>query len=105
MLQLGTTQLGLTWTDVSGAAQLGARILLDPYLPQAITLVTQIADEATGPSGSDPGSPGVGIQDLIFPMKAVLFVQRNPWAPWVGGLVVLAVPFLLGMATARLVWK
>ncbi len=94
--------LGLSWSDVTGAVSLGTRILADPYLPQVIQLATQIADANTGPGGSSSGEPGIGLRDAIFPLKAYLFSLRNPWAPWVVGAGVLLVPFLLGMAVGRL---
>jgi hypothetical protein len=98
-------EIGIAWGDVTDAVVLSTRILQDPYLPQAIKLVTQIADASTGPSGVNAGQPGIGLRDAIFPLKVYLYSLKHPWVPWVAGAGVFLVPFLLGLAVARLTQK
>lgn len=93
---------GLAWSDMTGAINLGVRILADPALPDVIKVATEIADLQTGPSGRTPNAPGVGLSDLVAPMRAYAYVLRHPWVPWVAGAGVFLVPFLLGMATMKL---
>ena len=69
-------------------------VIDDPAFPQVIARIKTLHEiEASKPKA--PGAPappaGVGLDKAVPILDAVIYVRRNPWAPWlVGGLLLLA---------------
>ena len=87
--------------DLGQYSSLIYKAATDPYLPQVLDLASQIAALNTGPTGSDPGAPGIGLVDFVAPLKTYVYVKKNPWAPYLGVALLLGAPFALGYAIGR----
>lgn len=95
--------LGLDVGDLPGII---SDVLKDPALPEVLSLVQQIVDIETQNSGGSSGGSsgtGVGLRDFVTPLRAYVFVRRNPWVPYAAAAGVFLVPFLLGVVVGRAV--
>lgn len=89
------------WTDFVGYAELGVKLLADPALPHVLQLGQQIAAAETGPSGNNPGAPGIGLEHAVLPLEIFLFTRRHPWVPYVALPLALLLPFGIGLLVGR----
>jgi hypothetical protein len=103
-MMVRSDNLGLDVGDLPGII---SDVLKDPALPEVLSLVQQIVDIETHSSGgsSTSSSPGVGLRDFVTPLRAYVFVRRNPWVPYAAAVGVFLVPFLLGVVVGRVVSK
>jgi len=72
----------------------------DPAFPRVIAQIKELHEiEAAKAGPSTPEAPtppaakaGIGLNKAVPFLNAVIYAQRNPWAPWVaGGLVLLLI--------------
>lgn len=80
--------------DTIGTALQGAgAIASDPALGEVLLLVNQLKQiNASKPSSGG----GVGMADLVTPLRAFVFYEENPWVGPVAIAAILGLPFLLG---------
>ena len=99
---------GATVAGVAGGA------VADPYLPevacrlsplQALTTGRTPAQILTGKKTTVPvpackatplGQKGIGVEQAIRPLRAAVYVGRNPSVVWLGAAAIVGVPLLLG---------
>lgn len=72
-------------------------IILDPALPRIINHLLELNKLEQKPGG--PHVPGIGLRHVEQPLKAYIWVRKNPWAFPVGIAALLGIPFLLGYFT------
>lgn len=102
---------GIVGTAVGGAT--------DPYLPEVICRIGEIQALTTGRTPlqtlfgkkptvavvpckpAPPGKGGIGLEHAVKPLRAIVYLQRNPIAVWLGITAVLAVPMTLGFILGR----
>lgn len=90
-------ELGSVVDDVISKFPVLLDVLEDPYLPTVLDLLKQVSNLPSAPIQG----PGIGLKAAVFPLRSYLYVRRNPWVPWVAGVAVLAIPFVLGMVVGR----
>lgn len=70
------------------------KIVMDPYFFEVAKRVKVLYDIEAAKSGAAPSAgviPGSGLQKLIGPLDALIYLRQNPWAFWlgVGGIIAL----------------
>lgn len=65
------------------------RVVDDPAFPTLMQRVQTITDMPSSGGGSGGGS--VGLAKAVPILDGYIFALRNPWAPWLVGLGILAV--------------
>jgi hypothetical protein len=78
-----------------GAIPAAADVLADPALPAVIEQVTVLRSLQT----SSGGGPGIGLSNVVTPLKVYVATQRSPWIIPAAVVVLLGVPFMLGRAS------
>jgi hypothetical protein len=91
----------------------------DPYLPEAICRVSQLqalskdrtpmqtlfGKKPTGPvpacAPTPPGQKGMGLEKVIAPLRAMVYVNQNPAMAWLGLAAVFGTPLLIGFMIGR----
>jgi hypothetical protein len=91
------TIMGTTHALEAGAIPAATEVLRDPALPEVIRQVTVI--KSTEKAGG--GGPGIGLSNVVGPLKVYAATRLHPWLIPVGVVVLLGVPFLIGRATKR----
>lgn len=95
------SSVGETGLDRLGTLTSAAKYILeDPALGQIGEMIVELHRlEQRRPTVSQPtppSTPGIGLQRFVLPLKAYVYVRRNPWVLPVGVAALLAIPFLLG---------
>lgn len=89
-------------TSAGGALGTGAKVVQDPYLPEVLCMVDQLAQIEAGQRVTPcvriaPGRPGgVGLRKVVPAMRAYVYAEQNPWAYPVAIGAAVGIPFLLG---------
>lgn len=93
---------------LTNALSATALVLEDPALPEVVSILRQFhALEQKAPSTTRPGAPkppavpGIGLKRAVPPLRALLWIRKNPWSLPVGAFALLAIPALLGYAAGR----
>ena len=112
-------ELGLSWDDVAQAAsniwnkagpvlEAGVAVVNDPYLPQVACEVMRLqAIQAKRPPGppcpspKNPGNKGVGLQYVVKPLKAFVYLRQHPWILPAGAAAAVGLIFAVGYAAGR----
>ena len=47
----------------------------------------------------------MGLSAAIFPLEAIIFVQKNPWIPYVALPMAVLLPFGIGLLVGRAIAK
>lgn len=110
--------LGSTWDDALSVVK-GMSGSVDPYLPEVLCRVDQIralrkdrsaiqalfGKAPTVPvpdcATTAPGLPGVGVEQAVAPLRAYVYMNKNPAVVWLGLTAALMIPFLLGYSVGR----
>ena len=108
LVKCGQSAIG---TAIGGAA--------DPYLPEMLCRVTQLQALGKGRTPlqtlfgkkptvpipacvtTPPGKGGIGLERAIKPMRALVYVNKNPATVWLGLTALLGVPMLIGYAIGK----
>ena len=103
----GEITLGGTASDVANKV---AMLAGDPALPTVVDLVKQLyaleASRPGGPPAPKPTGPvnykaGIGLSAAVGPLKAILYVRKNPWVVPAAVAGILGLPLLLGFTLGR----
>jgi hypothetical protein len=80
--------------NVSTVAAATTKILSDPALGEVAALILELQlyarDEQSG------GGAGIGLKDIVTPLKYYVALKRNPSLGWLGLGALIGMPFLLG---------
>lgn len=89
-------------TQAGGALGTGAKVVSDPYLPEVLCYVDQLAQiEAGGKVTACPRLPagrvgGIGLRKVVTPLRAYVYAEQHPWVYPVAIGAAIGIPFLLG---------
>ncbi len=78
----------------SEGAQALQNVLTDPALPRIQLLLAKL-------NKIDPSPSGIGLSDVVVPLRAYVYSKRNPWVVPVVVLAFLGIPLLAGYLTAK----
>ena len=87
---------------VLSTASAAAAVATDPALPTVVDLVLRLKAIESGkspPSGSSAPSSGVGLRNVVAPLKMFIAIQERPWILPVTVIGVLGVAFAAGYLT------
>lgn len=111
--------MGDAFTDLIKCGSGIAGGLADPYLPEVMCRITQLKALTAGRTplqamfGKKPTSPvpacattrlgqkGIGIERLVKPLRALVYVHQHPATAWLGLTALLGVPMLVGYMIGR----
>jgi len=98
-------------TAIGGAA--------DPYFPEAICRITQLRALREGRTPVQalfgkkptvpvpqcvqmpPGQKGIGVEKVLKPLRALVYVNQHPATVWLGLTALLGTPILIGYMIGR----
>jgi hypothetical protein len=89
----------------TGASQLhstataAAAIATDPYLPEVVDLVIKL--QSAEKSSSSGGGPGVGLRNVVGPLRTFVKIQEKPWILPVVVIGVFGTIFAAGYFTRK----
>lgn len=90
-------------TSVTGAIGTAATAAQDPYLPETICHVRQLAElEASGKVTTgcavtpDGLRGGIGLRKLVKPLRGYVYAEQNKWVYPVAIGAAVGIPFLIG---------
>lgn len=99
--------IGSALSSISGTIGTAGAIASDPYLPEVICHIEQLAQikrrEPVKACAAIPaGRPGgIGLGKGMIPLRAYVYAERNPWAWPVGIGAALGIPMLLGYVLGK----
>lgn len=104
------TNVGTLLSRVPQYIGTAAQVMEDPALPalaERIRLLRQIEEARKLEEGRNEGVPpkpvvGVGLEKVIKPLDALIYVRRKPWVPYVLAGAIVAVPLAVGFGVGRL---
>ena len=88
--------------DLASVLSTASDVAADPYLPELICRIQQLKNINNGQAvaicaETPEGIPGgVGIGNLMMPLRGYVYAQQNKWVYPVAILAILGIPFLLG---------
>lgn len=85
---------------VGSALEAGKAILDDPALPKLTGYVLELKTLQTKRGGGAP-TKGIGLSDIVTPVKYYVAFQKNRWIAPVAALAILGLPFLLGYSVGK----
>jgi hypothetical protein len=85
---------------VGSALEAGKAILDDPALPKLTGYVLELKAIQTKRGGA-VSSKGVGLSDIITPVRYYVAYQKNRWIAPVALALIIGLPFYLGYATGK----
>ena len=90
-------------TQAGGALGTGAKVVSDPYLPEVLCRVDQLAQIEAGARvltpcvQMPPGRVGgIGLRKVVQPLRAYVYAEQHPWIYPVAIGALVGIPFLLG---------
>jgi hypothetical protein len=88
-------------------ASAATAVATDPYLPEVVNLVLKLkaSEKKTAGTGSGSTGKGVGLRNVVGPLRAFVKIQENPWILPVGVVGVVGVIFAAGYFTGKTVQK
>jgi hypothetical protein len=88
-----------TGGSLQSTATAAAAIATDPYLPELVGLVLELQSaEKSSPSG---GGPGVGLRNIVGPLRTYIKLQEKPWILPVVVTGIFGVIFAAGYFTRK----
>lgn len=104
--------LGGAVSTATNVANTIAQIVGDPALGEVVSLAKQIYAVQTAtpsigtktppkPTGPIDYRAGVGLKAAVPPLKAILYVSKNPWVVPASIGAIIGLPLLLGFALGR----
>lgn len=94
-------------SQAGGALGTGAKVISDPYLPEVLCHVDQLASiEAGAPIAACPIMPpgragGIGLRKVVVPLRAYVYAEQHPWVYPVAIGAAIGIPFLLGYLAGK----
>lgn len=84
-------------------ASAASAIATDPYLPEVVDLVLKLKKSESSSTGTSSGSTGrgVGLRNVVGPLRAFVKIQENPWILPVGVIGVVGIIFAAGYYTRK----
>lgn len=94
-----TTQLGGLLSTVEAATA----IAQDPYLPEVVGLVLKLKEQekSSAKSGSGSTGRGVGLRNIVGPLRTYVAVQNKPWILPVAVIGAVSLIFAAGYFTRK----
>lgn len=86
--------------SVGSALEAGKAILDDPALPKLTGYVIELQKIQQKRGGGAP-SKGIGLSDIVTPVRYYVAYQKNRWVLPVAALAILGLPFLLGYSVGK----
>lgn len=94
-------------TQAGGALGTGAKVVADPYLPEVLCQIDQLAQIEAGrvplPCPRIPPGRvgGVGLRKVVAPMRAYVYAEQHPWVYPAAIGAAIGIPFLLGYLAGK----
>lgn len=88
--------------QAGGALGTGAKVIQDPYLPEVLCRVNQLAEIEAGtkvtpcPAMAPGRAGGIGLRKVVAPLRAYVYAEQHPWVYPLGIAAVIGIPFLIG---------
>lgn len=95
--------MGDLLSSIEGAVGAGAEIATDPYLPETVCHIQQLAQINAGQAvqactNTADGLPGgIGLSSLMTPLRAYVYYKQNTWVLPLAILAILGIPFYFGL--------
>ena len=95
--------MGDLLSSIEGAIGAGAQIATDPYLPETVCHIQQLAQINAGQAvqactDTAAGLPGgIGLGSLMTPLRAYVYAKQNPWVFPAAVIAILGIPFYFGL--------
>jgi hypothetical protein len=96
-----------TLNNAGGALGTGSKVVTDPYLPEVLCRVNQLAQieqrvPITACAKTPPGrTGGIGLRKVVAPLRAYVYAEQRPWIQPVAIAAAVGVPFVLGYLLGR----
>lgn len=93
--------------QAGGALGTGAKVVSDPYLPEVLCRVDQLAQIEAGQRPTPcvamaPGrAGGVGLRKVVEPLRAYVYAEQHPWVYPLAIGAAVGIPFLLGYLAGK----
>lgn len=94
-------------TTAGGALGTGAKVVQDPYLPEVLCRVDQLAQIEAGQRPSPcasmpPGrAGGIGLRKVVAPLRAYVYAEQHPWVYPVAIGAAIGIPFIFGYLAGK----
>lgn len=98
----GLGDLSSVLTTIENAVGAGLDVASDPYLPEVICRIGQLhaikGNQPVPPCATTPpGLPGgVGLDKAMYPLRAYVYAEQNPWVYPLAALVIFGLPMFIG---------
>jgi len=94
---------------ILSTASAAKAVALDPYLPQVVDLVLKLeaiekGESSSSSSSSSPisSSNGVGLRNVVGPLKTFVAIQEKPWILPVAVVGIVGTIFAAGYFTRKI---
>ena len=103
LLKKGKTMAYQATGGLLSTASAASAVATDPYLPEVVDLVLKLkaSEKKTAGSGSGSSGRGVGLRNVVGPLRIFVKVQEQPWILPVGVIGVFGVIFAAGYYTRK----